>query len=96
MAQIFLLAKIGLPLSEEARANLEGALDMRFPQAWRAIGNGSYLLATTMVRITQDISTEIGITDGHFGEFLVTDIGSYFGWADRSLWEWIGYQHAAP
>ena len=86
---IFLLTKVQETLSPEQRKKLEAALAERYVEGWRDIGNGNYLVASSKPLTTQDFSSDLGIVDGSVGAYLVSVVDSYYGWANRSIWDWI-------
>lgn len=89
MAAIFLLAKVDNEQRLDQKKVLESNLAREFPQKWRDIGNGCYLVATDSSVVTQDVSDKSGISDGGAGGYIVTAINPYYGWASNSTWEWI-------
>lgn len=89
MATVYLLSKISTPLEDYQRENLEEKLNEAFGTKWRAIGNGSYLVAADSTFVTEDISNKAGISEGYMGEFIVTALQPYFGFGPNSNWEWI-------
>lgn len=89
MVAIFLLAKVQETQTAQQKEALETALLGAFPDSWRDIGNGSYLVATNKSMITQDISAAAKITGGEVGAYIVTSLDPYYGWASKAIWEWI-------
>ena len=89
MATIFILTKVQEAQTPAQSKSLVDALTKEFPDSWHDLGNSSYLVATPKPLITQDITKLAGISGGTAGSYLVTNLDSYFGWANRSTWEWI-------
>lgn len=84
MVGIFLLTKVQEAQTPQQKQILEAALVGAFPDSWRDIGNGSYLVATSKSMITQDISGAAGITGGEAGSYIVTSLQPYYGWASTA------------
>jgi hypothetical protein len=89
MATIYMLAKVVDALDAGKQALIEQKLSLEFPSKWRAVGNGVYLVSADSSLVTEDISDKTGISDGSAGEYIVTAVHPYFGWASTSVWEWI-------
>jgi hypothetical protein len=95
MANIYILVKVGEPQASEKRSKLEANLASNFPDGWRKLEQGSYLVASDEPLLTRDVSDKAGITNGEVGSYIVTKIDAYYGWAGNEIWEWIN-THAAP
>ena len=89
MVAIFLLTKVQEPQTPAQKAGLVGTLGREFVDSWRDLGNDNYLAATSKPLTTQDVTRLTGIADGAAGTFIVSGIESYFGLANRDIWEWI-------
>ena len=89
MAVIYLLTKVQDGQTPEQKSALLAALKTEFPDTWRDIGNDCYLVASSKPMITQDISTSAQITAGAAGAYLITKLDPYYGWASKSIWEWV-------
>lgn len=51
------------------------------------ISDGTWLVAAQGT--AQDLSTRIGITEGHAGSAVVLEVASYYGRANPAIWSWI-------
>lgn len=95
MAVIYLLSKVQEPLDNQKDKVIEAILTAKFPDRWRSVGNGCYLVAAPSTMITRDVSTEAGLTDGAFGAYIVSRLDTYWGWASGAIWEWISNMKAS-
>ena len=89
MAAIFILTKVQEVQTPSQHESLIATLNKEFPERWFALGNENYLVATSKPLITPDITKLTGVVDGAQGSYLVTNLDSYYGWANASIWEWI-------
>lgn len=63
--------------------------------ARQRFGNKCYELPNGEMLVSYDgtslqLATDLGIGDGTNGAGLVFSVNSYWGFASRSIWEWIG------
>lgn len=89
MASIYLLSKVQNAATSEQRTWINASIVMNFPDRWRDIGNDCYLVATTKPMVTEDVSVLAGIKDGQAGTYIVTKMDPYYGWANKTIWEWV-------
>lgn len=89
MVVLFLLTKVQEPQNPGQKTALVSSLNTHFPDSYRDIGNDNYLVATSRPLIAQDVTKQIGISDGIAGSYLVTGLEPYFGWANKTIWDWI-------
>lgn len=73
-------------VSNEFSADLQQNIERSYPKNYR-INPTTWLLSTEGV--TADISKSLGITDGNVGSAVVFRTDGYYGWNDKSLWEWL-------
>lgn len=89
MVTLFLFTKVQEPQTLQQKANLVAALNAEFRDSWRDIGNDNYLVATSRPLIAQDVTKLASVSDGQAGSYIVTNLEPYFGWANKTIWEWI-------
>lgn len=72
-------------------------LDRRAPVEARAIqlalpyqSIGSDVLLVSFKGTSQELSDQLGISDGANGRAMVASISSYYGYGPQNLWEWVG------
>lgn len=89
MAVIYLLTKVQEPQTPDQRLKLHAALQEHFPEKWHGVGQDCYLVATNRPILTEELSRELKIADGEVGSYIVTNLDPYYGYANRSIWEWV-------
>lgn len=89
MVSLFLFSKVQEPQTPQQKTSMIAALSANFPDAWRDVGNGNFIVATSKTLITQDVANLVGITSGNAGAYIVTNLEPYYGWANKTIWEWI-------
>ena len=77
-------------LTTNEKAFVEERLKANWPDRWKDAGNNCFVVASDKPLVTKEISDLAGISDGNGGKYVVTKLDNYYGWADKSLWEWIG------
>lgn len=50
---------------------------------------GSLGLMVAFKGTSEELSNQLGITDGQTGRAIVIAVGDYYGFAPPGLWEWI-------
>lgn len=73
-------------LTEPDNALIVDRLSRLFPSAYR-ISPGQHLISKAGITSAQ-LAEEIG-TKGEYGNFVVFAVESYWGWHQKSLWEWV-------
>lgn len=58
------------------------------------LGNGCWLVSASGT--AQDISTQIGLTEGAVGSAIVLEVSSYYGRANPAIWSWIKTNWEGP
>lgn len=86
---IFLLTKVGALQTPEQGAALNQKLNSVFPNRTRDLGAGAFLISVPQVMTSKDVGTAIDLGEGQFGSYIITPVPAYWGYADRSIWEWI-------
>jgi hypothetical protein len=66
---------------------LDAAIERTFPGRFFKVAQGHWLV--NAAGTAQQISTELGITDGSVGVAIVYNVGGYFGYAPNPTWEWL-------
>lgn len=89
MAAIYLLTKVQEEQTAEQRTALIAKLETEFPDAWRDLGMGSFLVATSKPVVTQDVANSLGISEGIAGSYILTKMEPYYGYANKAIWEWV-------
>jgi hypothetical protein len=77
-----------IPQTEQgSQGTLTDGVRKGFPAAHYDLGHGAWLVSGQGT--AQDISTQIGVTDGAMGTAVIVEIGSYYGRANPAIWTWI-------
>ena len=77
-----------VPLGGQNAAALPEAIGNAFPEVNRMLLDGGVWLVAGQ-GTAQDVSTRIGINEGHVGSAIVIEAASYFGRANPAIWSWI-------
>lgn len=80
---IFLLAQTSLVDTSK----LAKKLQKMFPDEHYVAGAGAWLVSTEGT--AQNLSQELGISEGEITSVIVAEISSYHGRADPAIWSWI-------
>ena len=75
-------------ISLEANQNLGAKVAEVYPDSFMRINDNTWLVADSG-RTTKDVCDRLGATNGEFGSVVVFLIESYFGWASKTIWEWL-------
>ena len=67
---------------------LASAILAKYPSAFMQIAPGQWLVSAKAAT-AQDISNQLGISDGTNGSGIVFAISGYYGRAVTNIWEWI-------
>jgi hypothetical protein len=67
---------------------LASAVLTKFPNAFIQIAPGQWLVSAKG-KTAQEISDQLGLTDGTIGSGIVFAISGYYGRAANNIWEWI-------
>lgn len=66
---------------------LPSAIQSEFPNDSLSISQDVWMIAWRGT--PQELSEKLGVTDGSNGSAIVVSIGTYYGRAVPSIWEWI-------
>jgi hypothetical protein len=80
---IFLLSQTSLVDT----AKLADKLQALFPDEHYMAGAGAWLVSAEGT--AQNLSQELGISEGEITSVIVAEIASYHGRADPAIWSWI-------
>ncbi len=75
----------GVVETEKVAARLAAA----FPESHLQVGEGQWFVVAPSSLTTTDVSTKLGVTGENTVNAIVTSVGSYFGVAPLSVWEWL-------
>ncbi|MHB1102590.1 MAG: hypothetical protein ACYC0C_07390 [Devosia sp.] len=64
------------------------AVELAFPDDSRHLGPGQWLIAVDGLT-TKEIADKVGASSGEKGRMFISALGSYWGWHETDLWEWI-------
>ena len=67
---------------------LASAVLTKFPNAFIQIAPGQWLVSEKG-KTAQQISDQLGLSDGSIGSGIVFAISGYYGRAPNNIWEWI-------
>ena len=68
----------------------------RWPDAHRIIDGRTAIVAAEQATTSQMISDAIGMDNTHQVTGLVVQMGHFFGWHDRGIWEWVEKAQGLP
>lgn len=87
-----------LPQNETAQANLAAAVVASYPNDHKKLPVHGWLVAAKGSAV--DVSTTLGITSGEgagpTGSTMVIEVASYYGRANKDIWDWIKGKLEAP
>ena len=72
-------------IQPHTQAPLENTL-AEYPQRLK-VREGVWLIAAEGT--AQDVSNQLGVTDGKAGSAIILKVSSYYGRTDPSTWDWI-------
>jgi hypothetical protein len=77
-----------IPQPNTKREELRATISERFKDANYTMDGGHGWLVSAS-RTAQEISDDLGLTDGSNGAGIVLEVASYFGRANPNIWTWI-------
>jgi len=83
---------IFLVVSMNDSPNLTTVIAEKYPNDHFVVGKNQWLVSAD--DITTKVSDNIGISEGKFGNVIVTKMDSYYGWHRKDMWEWVGLKGA--
>lgn len=81
--QIFMIVSQPNPNTQRLPAVIESS----FPQNHMQISDDVWLVAGTGT--PKEICDKLGIANGTNGAAIVIEVGAYYGFANRNIWNWI-------
>lgn len=76
-----------LIITQSDRPDLTEVIKSKFPDDYRVIAPAQWLVSADMT--PQSLCTQLGANEGAFGRIMVSAVGSYYGWHEKDLWNWL-------
>lgn len=70
-------------------------VEAAFPDAYLSVGSGQWFLIGPSTMTTQELSQKLGLLGDSPINGIVVSVGSYFGRAPLSVWEWLAAKMGA-
>ncbi|MEM9706090.1 MAG: hypothetical protein AAF850_08435 [Pseudomonadota bacterium] len=79
--------KVFFVSAEKRLSNLAARVEEIFGGNSRKLADSMWLVASDST--TQDLYRQIDLNGGDFGALVIVTLVDFFGWGDKSAWEWV-------
>ena len=82
-----------LVMSESRNEDLGGKIRQLYGTDCYAVGDNRHWIVSAQ-ETTKEVADVIGLSGGRMGRGVVFQIGNYYGWHDKALWEWMNLKES--